>query len=631
MDCITSSTGSGTGLARSGEQPCRPDADGPAECAPGCGRLGVGVPVGDGAASPRPAGTRARWTPTRSRRVTTLSPDDRHTTARPAAEPARGRRRHRRRPRSRAGRCRRALPPLEMGCCASRRSTGCDEARRRALRARSPSATRSTRCTPSASRALRAAEDRLVFGRMDLADEPSALRRADRAVRRRPGADALRLALPRGRAVLPSDRGEPARRHATSAPDHLRPDGHPPRGRRARPRRPPGRRRTCRVAGRSSPRSVRTAPGACATSSRRSRASRTASSARRSAGVLVVQGGTGLRQDRRGAAPGGLPALHAPRAHRAGRRARRRAQPAVPRATSSRCSPPSARAAPSSSRRASSTRGSTPARTEPPRPRSLKGDPRMARMVQNAVAALQRVPDQADPARRRRPTITLTPTHGRVGVAHAPGAPGSRTTRRDATSSSTCSTSSSTQLAQKTNVDVHEYRDSLLEDLRDSVDVRREINLCWMPLDPGAAGTPPVQRRPATRSRRPRGCRPTSARCSLRPLDAPWEYGDVPLLDEAAELLGVDDEPARLAALRAERETAAEISPTPATSRRERLGHGHGRHAHRAVRRSAVARVGRRRARTTAPGSSATSSSTRRRSSRPWRGASWRVAARRCR
>jgi DNA helicase IV len=46
----------------------------------------------------------------------------------------------------------------------------------------------------------------------------------------------------------------------------------------------------------------------------------------------------------------------------------------------------------------------------------------------------------------------------------------------------------------------------------------------------------------------------------MRPPDSPWETGDVPLLDEAAELLGVDDEPARLAALRAERESAKELA-----------------------------------------------------------------------
>ncbi|MBB5781066.1 DNA helicase IV [Nonomuraea jabiensis] len=44
----------------------------------------------------------------------------------------------------------------------------------------------------------------------------------------------------------------------------------------------------------------------------------------------------------------------------------------------------------------------------------------------------------------------------------------------------------------------------------------------------------------------------------LRPVDAPWTAGDVPLLDEAAELLGEDDSERRVASRRASQEQASE-------------------------------------------------------------------------
>jgi DNA helicase IV len=90
-------------------------------------------------------------------------------------------------------------------------------------------------------------------------------------------------------------------------------------------------------------------------------------------------------------------------------------------------------------------------------------------------------------------------------------------------------------------------RPELLEELRDSRDVRRELNLAWMPLTPEqllgdlyadpqrlAAAAPSLSQRERALLYRERG--------------APWTVADVPLLDEAAELLGEDDTPARLAA-----------------------------------------------------------------------------------
>ncbi|MCW2876700.1 MAG: helicase [Sphaerisporangium sp.] len=52
--------------------------------------------------------------------------------------------------------------------------------------------------------------------------------------------------------------------------------------------------------------------------------------------------------------------------------------------------------------------------------------------------------------------------------------------------------------------------------------------------------------------------RPEEQKALLRPLDSPWTIGDVPLLDEAAEILGEDDSRAKASERAAEREREAE-------------------------------------------------------------------------
>jgi DNA helicase IV len=102
------------------------------------------------------------------------------------------------------------------------------------------------------------------------------------------------------------------------------------------------------------------------------------------------------------------------------------------------------------------------------------------------------------------------------------------------------------QLARSLNVELDEYqRGELLADLHDSPDVRREINLCWMPLTAErlltqlfADADQLVAAAPAL----------TEAERALlsRPPGSAWTPADVPLLDEAAELLGDDPAARRL-------------------------------------------------------------------------------------
>ncbi len=115
-----------------------------------------------------------------------------------------------------------------------------------------------------------------------------------------------------------------------------------------------------------------------------------------------------------------------------------------------------------------------------------------------------------------------------------------------------------------------ETRADLEQELRESPDVRREVNLLWMPLDPVAVLTD-LWARPdrllAAARAVSSGSSATSGRrwseqeltALARPAGAPLTVGDVPLLDELAELIGDpvrrgDRAQDREAARRAERE-----------------------------------------------------------------------------
>ena len=93
------------------------------------------------------------------------------------------------------------------------------------------------------------------------------------------------------------------------------------------------------------------------------------------------------------------------------------------------------------------------------------------------------------------------------------------------------------QLARGRGVDLAEERDDLLTELRESVDVRREVNLCWMPLTPQKVlaalyRNPELLRRAAPQLSR------ADREALHREQPEAWSEADVPLLDELAELLG---------------------------------------------------------------------------------------------
>ncbi len=90
-------------------------------------------------------------------------------------------------------------------------------------------------------------------------------------------------------------------------------------------------------------------------------------------------------------------------------------------------------------------------------------------------------------------------------------------------------------------------RKDLVSELRDSRDVRRELNLAWMPLTPERL-LADLFADPARLSAAAPQLSDAERALLHRERGTPWTVADVPLLDEAAELLGEDDSGALLAA-----------------------------------------------------------------------------------
>ena len=202
--------------------------------------------------------------------------------------------------------------------------------------------------------------------------------------------------------------------------------------------------------------------------------------------------------------------------------------------------------------------GITAVAEEDPRAAALKGDARMARVLRSAVHARQRVPARPVTLRVDSHRVTLRPKDvvAARAKARATGKPHNQARVvfvKDLLD----------RLARRLAEDIRhdptdEDRDDLIGDLRDSPDVRREINLCWLPLTP--------QRLLATlwsdpdRLAAAAGYLTAEQRALLhRPITAPWTPADIPLLDEAAELLGEDDSASRADAARAAADRAQEL------------------------------------------------------------------------
>ncbi|MFP5334866.1 MAG: HelD family protein [Actinomycetes bacterium] len=188
--------------------------------------------------------------------------------------------------------------------------------------------------------------------------------------------------------------------------------------------------------------------------------------------------------------------------------------------------------------------GVTARGSEPDEVAAVKGDLRMVDVVANAVRQRQRVPARDVRLDVAGTTVVLRP---RVVAAARAAARDTGKPHNDARVVFVKRVLSDLvrQLATAQRLPVDDdTRPSLEADLRASADVRREVNLCWMPLSATglletlyaaperlAAAAPHLTERERLLLRRERG--------------SAWTPADVPLLDEIAELVGVAGEAQR--------------------------------------------------------------------------------------
>lgn len=99
------------------------------------------------------------------------------------------------------------------------------------------------------------------------------------------------------------------------------------------------------------------------------------------------------------------------------------------------------------------------------------------------------------------------------------------------------------ELKRQGHTVIPEDRPDLIADLRNDPEVKRHLNLAWLPYTPQGFLRILLSRPERLREAAPRSL---ADRIGLlvRPKDAPWTVEDIPLLDEVAELLGEDAAPA---------------------------------------------------------------------------------------
>ena len=192
---------------------------------------------------------------------------------------------------------------------------------------------------------------------------------------------------------------------------------------------------------------------------------------------------------------------------------------------------------------------------------AVKGDLRMVKVLAAAVKARQRVPQRPIDLDVEGVTIQLTPNdvanaRHRAQLSRKPHNVG----RARFVNELLPKLATRLARAQKTEVD-DENRVELINALRHSPDVRREVNLCWMPLTPERV-LRDLYASPERLAQASAGLSRSQRAVLRRDRSEPFTPADVALLDELAELIG-DEAPEvdrqAEADLQAEREYAGRV------------------------------------------------------------------------
>ncbi len=187
--------------------------------------------------------------------------------------------------------------------------------------------------------------------------------------------------------------------------------------------------------------------------------------------------------------------------------------------------------------------GITATAPETPEVSLLKGRIEMTQVIANAVANRQRLPQQDVrlDVEGTRLLLTVRQVRRARDRARATGKPHNEAR---VTFVKTLLGELTTQLREhieENSAGNTADRSYLADDVRGSRDVRVMLNLCWMPMSPQKLVRDMFSKPEILKAVTPNF---TDAERALlaRPANAPWSESDVPLLDEAAELLGDLDE-----------------------------------------------------------------------------------------
>ena len=188
----------------------------------------------------------------------------------------------------------------------------------------------------------------------------------------------------------------------------------------------------------------------------------------------------------------------------------------------------------------------------------IKGRAMMAEVVARAIRARQRVPAQEREVRLDGRTVVVRPADVTSAIARA-----RRQHRPHNLARATFVRDMLDRLAHQYigqlgfTVSPEDHAD-VVEELRTTRDVRIALNLAWMPLTPEGL-LADLYASPQRLAHAGAGL-PARDRALLeRARGTAWTPADVPLLDEAAELLGEDDQAARAQARAAATRRAAEV------------------------------------------------------------------------
>ena len=169
---------------------------------------------------------------------------------------------------------------------------------------------------------------------------------------------------------------------------------------------------------------------------------------------------------------------------------------------------------------------------------ALKGDLRMVKVIKRAVADRQKVPAQVQRLNVEGTDVELTPEMVRSARSRARSTGKPHNEARE-TFVKILLKELTAKLDDQLNRAAGRVveRPYLQDDVRASMDVRRALNLAWMPLSPETLLRSLFSKQHYLESAT-RELSKAERELLARPADAPFTEADVPLLDEAAELLG---------------------------------------------------------------------------------------------